>query len=303
MKKIFLVLIMFVLCLSAGAITEKEYWSLFEEAMKLPLCQVSEDSSKIIKEQYSSSMRAMTNLHNIAPCEALPFLFSKLEDNALSNKMITIYCNDGILTNCLGYYLKKEIFIATKLFFGYKSLGHIAFPWLTGKHGDLIIPSTSFHCFWWYEGRKYMPKIWESWYECWKTENERECPRKFVLRMLSDEISDLGYFAFPYLAEKINAGDKTLCSIYPNIDIVKLMRNEGWKYQLPECEGLFVCKDRLKGDVLKKLNFRRMTKWQQNADNYYKNYHVRDTKYWYWRLPGKDDVSFEEIFDLKYNNR
>lgn len=303
MNKTFFILLIFVLCSSVNAITEKEYWNLFEEAMKLPLCQISEDSSQIIREQYLSSMRAITNLHNVAPCEALPYLYSKLEDNSLSNKMIAIYCIDGILTNCLGNYLKKEIFIATKLFFGYKSLGHIAFPWLTGKQGALIIPSTSYPYFWWYEGRKYMPKIWESWYECWKTENERENPRELVLKVLSDEISDLGYCAFPYIAEKINAGDKNLCNIYPNIDIVKLMRSEGWKYKLPECEGLSICKNRLKDDVVKSLNFDRMVKWQQNADKYYKNYHVRDTKYWYWRLTEKDDISYEDIFDLKYNNR
>lgn len=302
-NNLFLISILTV-SLSANAITEKEYWNVFEEAMRLPLCKISDESPKEIQERYSSSMRACIALDEIAPCESLPFLFAKLEDNSFSNKMIEIYYDKGVITNCLNNYLKKEIFIATKLYFGYKSVGHIAFPWLTGKKDDLTIPATSYPYFWWYEGRKYMPKIWESWYECWKVENERESPRETVLKVLSEEIVDLGYSAFPFIAEKISSGDETLNKIYPRKDIVNLIREDGWKYCLPPCEGLSSCEIRLKGSlIIKKLNFDRMKIWQKNAEAYYRNYNPRDAKYWYWRLPEKDNISFEDIFDLRYNNK
>ena len=208
MKKTIVFLFIIALAFDLFALEETEYLRLLYNASKItPILRANIDKEKV-KDYLSVS--DVSQFNALPPSEALPILIASLEKGAITNRIETF---DNIqATNMVVEFANYKAYYLMGLSFGFDSVGTVAFPWLTGIGRDLTIPVTQYHYFWWYEGRKYMPNIWENWYSCWQDEKGREKPRELVLNQLSNEIAGFGYHIFPYLADAITT-DSTLTNV------------------------------------------------------------------------------------------
>lgn len=111
--------------------------------------------------------------------------------------------------------------------------------------------------FWWFEGRKYLPQMWNDWYTCWKFEMANANVRTSVVEKLAVEGGSLGMYAFPYINAAIQSGDNTLDPLIKEIrgtydlkipnssGFVAWYATNSWKYTMPPCEGIANTRRRL----------------------------------------------------------
>ena len=308
MKKL---LLLFLVSVSVNlfALEEAEYLRLLYNASKaVPLSQSDIDKGKT-KSYISFSDLELFN--KLAPAEALPLLISSLEKGIITNRIETI--ENTQITNSVIEFANYKAYHLMGLSFGFDSVGTVAFPWLTGKGDDLTIPVTQYHYFWWYEGRKYMPNIWENWYACWQMENGRDNPRELVLNQLANEIAGFGYHIFPYLTNAIET-DSTLTNVLLSLkgpqhggwvfeDFSKWYRENKARFTLPECETLKKTLERttLEKMPISKSNKDNMLRWQKNEEQFYTT-NSFNNYYWYYKINTKEDISEEDIFQAKYGD-
>ncbi len=186
--------------------------------------------------------------------------------------------------------------------------------------------------YWWLEGRRFMPEIWNDWYPCWKHEIARKEPRTFVINKLINDISYFGTFLFPYLYEAIKEGDDSLASVLKAIkiktDVALPSVNEfcewyeknHFKYDYPPCEGIRKTIERvtdpyilseLKGEDTYDDKEKYLDKWAfgdldrqmfkqilWKTEDYYKNREI-PPDYWYYKIPDeeviKNDTDFTKV--------
>lgn len=111
--------------------------------------------------------------------------------------------------------------------------------------------------FWWFEGRKYLPQMWNDWYTCWKFEMANDNVRTSVVEKLAVEGGSLGMYAFPYIYASIQSGDNSLNPLIKKIrgmydlkipdssGFVAWYATNSWKYIMPTCEGIANTRRRL----------------------------------------------------------
>ena len=159
---------------------------------------------------------------NMPPAIAIPLLFQLLENDALTNHKQVF--SDGMYTNSFGEWVYQLIIDKMDIHAAF-SPESITMLWV--PKDTKLVNSKEFLFFWYYAGLKHLPTLWNDWYGLWKSENQREAPRPYVLERLSSEISgQFGYHLFPYVAEAIDNGDETL---QPLLD--KLPHDGGYHYR------------------------------------------------------------------------
>lgn len=195
--------------------------------------------------------------------------------------------------------------------------------------------------YWWLEGRRFMPEIWNDWYPCWKHEMSRKEPRTFVINKLTNDISYFGTFLFPYLYEAIKEGDDSLASVLKAVkiktDVALPSVNEfcewyeknHFKYDYPPCEGIRKTIERvtdpyilseLKGEdtyddkekygdkwAFSELDRKMFKQILWKTEDYYKNREF-PPNYWYYKIPDEEDIKNDSDFtkvmrDHKTNKR
>ncbi len=175
-----------------------------------------------------SEAKAFTNafiyakeFDNIPPAKAIPILFDLLENDNLTDHM-QVFC-DGMYTNSFGEWVYQLIMDKMNLEASF-SPESVTMLWV--PKGSMIIDRKEFLFFWYYAGLKHLPVLWNDWYNLWKNETQRQDPRPDVLKRLAEEINrQFGYHLFPYVAEAIKNGDRTL---QPLLD--ELPRDGGYHY-------------------------------------------------------------------------
>lgn len=268
-------------------------------------------SAPILLENNQELTQKKEQFYKIPVSEALPALLSFLEDGKITNRIEKLI-EGGIVTNQAVHFADRTAFKMMNLLFGMDSLGTIGFPWLSGRGEDLTISAVDYHYFWWYEGRKYLPQIWNSWYSCWQSECSREKPRPLVLEKLASEITGFGYHIFPFLNEHLES-DESLALVVETFkkpsrgnrsfgDFKTWYQKNQQVLSLPPCETLKAAEARcnLASLPLGANNFRRMKRWQANAEKYYSNTQTI-TNHWYFKIDSqKDIITEEDIFNAKY---
>ena len=266
---------------------------------------------------FCAATNALKVLEEIPPCKSLPVFYSILESGILKTNLFKIPIEKGALdiTNDFisvdfNSVLSFQIWLHSDLHFGFCRAGSIIFPWLNTIKSNRFIPATIFCRFWWYEGRKYMPAIWEQWYRCWKSEMAKDSTRKNVKNELENEILSLGFYSFPFLCSALQSGDYSLTNVTTRL---KSIENGNYKfndfstwwetnklsYTLPECkttEGLI---KELGVYKAKEIIYKDCEIWSKAASDYY-NDNVCFSNCWYYYVEDKDNPTLEDIYDA-YN--
>lgn len=156
----------------------------------------------------------------------------------------------------------------------------------------------------WYEGRKHLPEMWDDWYGCWKKEHQREKPRKVIVKALYEEAARLTFHFAPFIYEAIKGGDKTLeqyfKSSWPdghtNENFVVWWEREKDNLTLPPCEGYRASMKRLNGKDTALNPFYRegVRNMCVHTEKYYSENEQR-TNYWYRFL--RSDYEYDEEGD------
>ena len=129
--------------------------------------------------------------------------------------------------------------------------------------------------FWWYEGRKYMPELWNEWYVCWCKEMKKESPSENVVKELLNDVASFGMYTLPHIEDSIKHGDysldpllKKLNSDYETFHLPETCKEflnwystNSYKYTLPPCEGL--------ENVRKRLTNKKLLQEISEIKNYY----------------------------------
>ena len=183
---------------------------------------------------------------------------------------------------------------------------------------------SNFRAYWWLEGRRFMPEIWNVWYPCWQNEMSRKKPRESVTEQLVEDIGCFGTFLFPHLNEAIKEGDYTLTPVLEEIsyrtevelpsakEFCEWYSTNSYKYDYPPCEGIRKTIEKVKDPyILSELkgedtyddrkkygdkwafhtferNVFKQVLWQ--AEDYYKKREY-PPDYWYYKLP--DEAAYE----------
>ncbi len=273
--------------------------------------------NKLSDEDYKSYLKAreaLTKLSEIPPNQFWLFTMKASEENTFQNTHAKIrgrrsLALGGSRDGLLGTVVLPAFYDKCGLEMGYRN-HMIGFLWLKSSHIP-IVSSYYLTPWFWYEGRKYLPQIWNDWYECWKNENNKEKPRKRILKALADDIQTLSYHVAPYVSQAINNGDNTLTIYFDETvcleDGSKTTYVEWWdkekqNYILPKCEGLDTTYERIKGkdsayspEMLKNMQI-----WSDLAKSYYTNPPAKPD-YWYYRLDDNYDYDDAEAEEKLYN--
>lgn len=196
-----------------------------------------------------------------------------------------------------------------------------AFMWMINPKASY---ESNFRAYWWLEGRRFMPDIWNDWYPCWQNEMSRKEPRASVIEQLTKDIGGFGTFLFPHLNEAIKEGDDTLDPVLKEVsystevalpsakDFCEWYSTNHFKYDYPPCEGIRKTIEKVKDPYILselkgedtyddkekygdkwafhafKRNVFKQVLWQ--AEDYYKNREY-PPDYWYYKLP--DEAVYE----------
>ncbi len=196
-----------------------------------------------------------------------------------------------------------------------------AFMWMINPKASY---ESNFRAYWWLEGRRFMPDIWNDWYPCWQNEMSRKEPRASVIEQLTKDIGGFGTFLFPHLNEAIKEGDDTLDPVLKEVsystevalpsakDFCEWYSTNHFKYDYPPCEGIRKTIEKVKDPYILselkgedtyddkekygdkwafhafKRNVFKQVLWQ--AEDYYKNREY-PPDYWYYKLP--DEAMYE----------
>lgn len=319
MKKtmlLYLMLLMPALVVDAE-ISEREYAELLTAAVSRPLFMLKaenlEKAPKNVIDMYVKSIEARIRLCSEPPSSTLPVLYSLWLNNSYSNLVTDVYDINGEVKATASFKeaVIDQIRYQHGLTFGYDTLGHIGFLFITGKGDDLTANPNIYHYYWWYEGRSMMGGIWNLWLSCWERENKRDNPREPVLEELASEITGFSYHVFPYLYAELQKGDKTLQKVISKCsddirggwrfeNFVKWWEDNREKYTLPKPSGYDAIREQLSRDKSPSVEtlYKCMERWHKNSKDFYCDPKNIESKYWYYLLPEKD-VTIIDIKKLK----
>lgn len=317
MKKI-LIFVFGVISVQAVSLNTNDICELISQAAKKPIfreCDVSPEFYKRYQHNFSIATNSLSILEKLSPCESLPAFYNILESGLLCSNNVTIpiekgalnITNDFISIN-LDSVLSLQIWLHSGFHFGFCRPGSIIFPWLSSIKSNRFVPATVFSRFWWYEGRYYMPLIWEQWYSCWKSEIKRDCYREVVRNELISEILSLGFYAFPYVCESIQNGDLSLTNLvicYKSVenggyrfnDFSDWWKNNKKSYNLPECETVNSLVERMGIDKTIRILTKDCLIWSDSMRNYYNNINCQ-SNIWYFYVGNKENVTEEDVYDF-----
>ncbi|MBP5626805.1 hypothetical protein J6X96_01385 [bacterium] len=259
-----------------------------------------------VKTQFMEGVKAQDELDKLAPSETIPMLFDFIENGKDVEKKVVVYMEKyGYYTNFFTEEIYKQIRDQGGISCGYSGLGNLAFPWLTKKSRSKNFNEYEIQYFWWVYDRKHLPNIWQTWYRCWQEENARPEPRKYVLERLASDVSCLGFYAFPYLAEGIK-NDKSLEAVADIFKPYSCFFIKGdfqtwWeankeKYSFPEAKGWDHALEVIKKGKLAVYKSARenMPSWHELSENYYTENNNIDC-YWYYFLSDKEEITEEDV--------
>ena len=168
--------------------------------------------------------------------------------------------------------------------------------------------------FFWFIVQGYAKDIWEEWYSCWKTEVNRNEPRKFVTDKLKIDFGYLEIYLLPYLYEAMKAGDETLIYVIRREGIHSTPNNSDFS-TIKTKEHFFIWWEANRSvynrdlsaekgleQALKNAEFsvkyletsplemEALKIWADEIRSYYsKPLTIRDKDYWYYRI-GEDKI-------------
>lgn len=131
-------------------------------------------------------------------------------------------------------------------------------------------------------------------------------PRKHVQERLAADVSCLGFYVFPYLAEGIK-NDKSLEAVVNIFKAYSCFSIKGdfqswWeankeRYSFPEAKGWDHALNILKQEKLAVYKSARenMPTWHELAESYYAGNNIK--RYWYYFLSGKDEILEEDVIE------
>lgn len=216
---------------------------------------------------------------------------------------------------------------------GAEHLIHCGQTYLEGSLIKMVDPKVSYvghlEAYWWLEGRRFMPEIWNDWYPCWKNEMAREEPRELIVKRLISDIACFGTYLFPYLNDAIKEGDDSLATVLEAVkyktrvdltsvnDFCEWYSTNHFKYDYPPCEGIRKTMERitdpyilseLKGEDTYDAKEKYGDKWAfgdlerevfkqilWKAEDYYNNREY-PPNYWYYKLP--DEAKIERSVEI-----
>ena len=259
-----------------------------------------------VETQFIEGVKAQDELDKLAPSETIPMLFDFIENGKDVEKKVVVYLEKyGYYTNFFTEEVYKQIRDQGGVRCGYSGLGNLAFPWLTKKSRSKNFNEYEIQYFWWVYDRKHLPNIWQTWYRCWQEENSRPEPRQYVQERLIGDVSCLGFYVFPYLAESLK-NDKSLDTVVEVFRTYSCFSIKGdfqtwWegnkdRYAFPEAKGWDHALEVLnKGKLAVYKSAREnMPSWHELAENYYtENNNIN--RYWYYFLSDKDEITEEDV--------
>ena len=292
-------------------IEPERFASLLEKAGQTPAIVFEKDDFSWdkypaeVKTNFIDGVNAQDQLNKLAPSETIPILFDLLENGKDIEKAIPLYLEKhGYYTNSFTEEIYKQIRDQGGISCGYSGLGSLAFPWLTKKYRGKDFNEREIQYFWWVYDRKHLPEIWQTWYRCWQEENSRPEPRKYVQTRLLSDVSCLGFYIFPYLAETLK-NDKSLEAIvdifksYPCFpikgDFQLWWEDNEARYAFPEAKGWNHALEIIRTEKLAVYGSAKenMFLWHELAEKYYSGYNVN--RYWYYFLSDKEEIKEEDI--------
>lgn len=236
-------------------------------------------------EEWNASLMELGKLTSLAPAQALEYSFRSIEDHSFSFENCVLPTNElylavkGVIDVCSGIEL-------------HLTLGKLPFVWMNDERN--VYTGQTF-IWWWYDGRRYVPKIWEEWYACWKEEMGREKPRPVVQDWLVKDIVMLRYNVYPYLYKAVTEGDTVLEKCLAD-NFVPIRCEDTWDfsnkgYTLPKCEGYESALARFsENPPYTKEQLADIRRWGEKAKRYYSNPN-RTPAYWYHYLDPDDSCS------------
>ena|GEM_PF-6555278 len=319
MKKIlFVISLLFLSTVFVNAeLSEKEYVELLTMAISRPLFMLKAENLKRAPENvlkiYAKSIEARRRLCAESPSSTLPVLYTLWLNNSYSNLVTDVYDISGEVKATASFReaVVDQIRYQHGLTFGYDTLGHIGFLFITGQGDDLIASPDVYNYYWWYEGRSQMKDIWLRWLSCWESENKRENPREPVLTELASEITGFGYHVFPFIYAELQKGDKTLQRVIEKFsddirgrwrfdDFTKWWETNREKYTFAAPCGYESIREQLAEDKTQSIEiiYNCMERWYNNSKGFYSDNQNIENKYWYYLLPD-EEVTTKDIKKLK----
>lgn len=320
--KLFYLFMIFSLALSNALyafLSDEEYVDLVMKSASVPLFMPKESDikqdQKELFETYKTGFSARCNLFSQGIDECLPKLYDFWSDPRYTNTIVVLRDLDGESITQRSFYSAIDLHLnfISGLYFGFSTKGHIAFLWMKGDLDDPIISDSYYKYFWWYEGRHYLPEIWNNWLNCWRLEQNLEKPRKTVEQELISEITGFGFHIFPYLYRELKLGDKSMNKVLKKLsepargsfkfeDFLTWWEKNQVKFSFPKPEGYDKVRSRLLLGPLSKNKtlLRDMDRWQKNIKEFYTDPNNLKENYWYYKI-GDKNISAEEISAIKQN--
>ena len=315
----FLILSVAIANFTYASLSDERYVELIMKAASTPLCMPEESaikpSQKEIFEIYKEGFVARQQLFSQPVSEYLPKLYDFWSDTRYTNEVVILRDLDGKEIVERSFYTAVDIQLdfMSGLYFGFLTKGHIGFLWMKGDLDDPIISSSSYKYFWWYEGRRYLPEIWNDWLNCWRAEQRLEKPRKAVEEGLLSEITGYGYHIFPYLYNELRLGDKSMSKVLEEMskpekgswifeDFPSWWEKNQKNFSFTNPEGYESIKAKLLLGAFpySKLMLGDMDRWNKNIKKFYADPNNLKENYWYYKISDKD-ISSEEISEIKQN--
>ncbi|MBR5624462.1 hypothetical protein IKW72_05610 [bacterium] len=296
----------------AFGIAPDEYVLLLEKVAQTPAIVFEKEDfswdkySPAVTNQFIEGIKAGDELAKLSPAETIPLLFDFIESGqGAEKKTVTFFETRGYYTNFFSEEIYKQIRDQGGIHCGFSGMGKLAFPWLTKKYRGKDFNEYEIQYFWWVYDRKHLPSIWQSWYYCWQEENARPEPRKYVQERLIGDVSCLGFYVFPYLAESLK-NDKSLDTVVEVFRTYSCFSIKGdfqtwWegnkdRYAFPEAKGWNHALEVLNNGKLAVYKSARenMPSWHELAESYYtENNNIN--RYWYYFLSDKDEITEEDV--------
>lgn len=330
-KTLFISIILFSITNYAVEQTFDNFKSLVRDCAKYPIQSLTLSSkmedeetelskmSELERSAYLTACEASKSLRDFDPAKIWAYVMRAFEERSFDNEMCghlsSLFSKEEMERMNLSVMGKANEFLIENRGFDFDSnTAEIKFVWFDRdkdfmRSFDIALP------WFWYEGRNFLPQMWEEWYECWKFESNRAKPRERILLALSNEANSYTFHFAPFVYEAIKAGDKTLEKYY-KFDFLKKFEEPGsendgflarWeknndKFVFPKCEGFDSAEKRLEG---KKTAFEQeqidvIKEWCRKSAKYYANPPAKPD-YWYYRLDDNYDYDDAEAEEKLYN--
>ena len=252
--------------------------------------KVTEQFGEEKAQKFCDALDAQAYLRTLPKPQLLPALASLLENKEKDSLFLIKKLPDNksgkdrIITN---YYWECVL----ETFTSHINVGY----WLPKQElSDLLMQIQYHKIYFWYEGRKYMPEIWNNWYACWKDLNSCETKRGRIVFQLKGEIQEYTIFALPFVMKAYASGDKSLETILNylrsasglnsrEISNEDFCKNHAKDCELPPCIGVDKMREIYAGRKIFSENIiENMKKASQLQKELYSSPEKLKEAHWYW---------------------